>query len=190
MANILILDGHPDPGPAFCHALAEAYVEGARSAGHETRLTRLADAQFPVLRSAAAFNTAPTEPDLLRAREDIAWAGHLVLVFPLWLGAAPALLKAFLEQTARGGFMMVMGPRGAIGRLKGKSARLIVTMGMPALIYRLAFGAHGVASLSKSVFGFAGASPIRSTLIGMVEAKAAVQKRRIDRIRALGAKAA
>jgi len=45
--NILILNGHPDPASTgLCHALANAYEEGARSAGHvvrdhEDRLCRL-----------------------------------------------------------------------------------------------------------------------------------------------------
>ncbi len=36
--NILILNGHPDPNSkGLCHALAEAYAEGAREAGLEVR---------------------------------------------------------------------------------------------------------------------------------------------------------
>ena len=36
--NILILNGHPDPtSTGLCHALANAYEEGARSAGHVVR---------------------------------------------------------------------------------------------------------------------------------------------------------
>lgn len=50
---------------------------------------------------------------------------------PLWLGDVPALLKAFLEQIARPRFALAQGtmPKPLV---KGRSARLIVTMGMPA----------------------------------------------------------
>ncbi|HET8696394.1 MAG TPA: NAD(P)H-dependent oxidoreductase [Gammaproteobacteria bacterium] len=34
----------------------------------------------------------------------IAWADHLVMVYPLWLGEMPALLKGFFEQVLRPGF--------------------------------------------------------------------------------------
>ena len=49
----------------------------------------------------------------------------------------PALLKAFLEQVMRPGVALENRkhgfPRGLLAR---RSARLVVTMGMPALIYR------------------------------------------------------
>jgi putative NADPH-quinone reductase len=36
--RILILQGHPEPSARhLCHALAEAYAEGAQGAGHEIR---------------------------------------------------------------------------------------------------------------------------------------------------------
>ncbi|MBL8551592.1 MAG: NAD(P)H-dependent oxidoreductase [Hyphomonadaceae bacterium] len=187
MHKVLVIDGHPDRGPALCHALADAYVEGAREGGRQTRLIRLAEASFPVLRSAAAFAAAPNEPDIVKAREDVMWADHLVFVFPLWLGSAPAYVRAFLEQIARGGFVADIGPRGWRPGLKGKSARLIVTMGMPALAYRLMFGAHGVKSLEASVLGFAGVRPVRASLLGMIEGAPEMQRRRIARVRALGA---
>ena len=53
--------------------------------------------------------------------------------------------------------------------LTGKSARIVVTMGMPAIIYRWYFGAHGLKSLKRNVLAFAGISPVKETLIGMVD---------------------
>jgi putative NADPH-quinone reductase len=53
--------------------------------------------------------------------------------------------------------------------LKGKSARIVVTMGMPALIYRWYFGAHSVKSLERNILAFVGISPIRTSIIGMIE---------------------
>ena len=35
--------------------------------------------------------------------EAIVWSEHIVLVFPLWLGTMPAMLKGFLEQVLRPG---------------------------------------------------------------------------------------
>jgi putative NADPH-quinone reductase len=54
-------------------------------------------------------------------------------------------------------------------RLKGKSARIVVTMGMPALAYRWMFGAHSLKSLERNILGFVGIGPIKETLVGMVE---------------------
>jgi putative NADPH-quinone reductase len=94
-----------------------------------------------------------------------------VLFFPLWLGDMPALLKGFLEQVARPGFAFKYNEgRTAFTEkgLKGRSARIVVTMGMPALVYRWYFRAHSVKSLERNILGFVGIAPVSETLIGMV----------------------
>ena len=94
-----------------------------------------------------------------------------MLFFPLWLGDMPALLKGFLEQIARPGFAFKASngnPFGAKG-LTGRSARVVVTMGMPALVYRYYFRAHSVRSLERNILGFVGIAPVHETLIGMVD---------------------
>jgi putative NADPH-quinone reductase len=187
-ARILIIDGHPDKDRArFCHALADAYVAGAREGGHETRLIVLADADFPLLRTASEFDQPPEAAAILSARDDIVWASHIVFVFPLWIGSAPALLRAFLEQTARGAFFAGTEGRGIQQRLKGRTARLIVTMGMPAFVYSLVFGAHGLKSIAKSALGFAGIGPTKMTLLGAAgEQGTALAQRRLRHVRSLG----
>lgn len=186
--RILIIDGHPDPARSrFSHALAEAYVEGARSTGKDTRLISVAEAEFPLLRTAADFASPPDTPSIVRAREDILWADHIVIIFPLWLGGAPALLRGFLEQVARGSFVADISTRGLQQKLKGKSARLIVTMGMPAPVYRFWFHEHGVRNIMQGVLGLGGIAPVRRTLFGMMEgASERLQRRRLDEVRELG----
>jgi hypothetical protein len=49
------------------------------------------------------------------------------------------------------------------------SARILVTMSMPALAYRCYFGAHSLRSLECNVLGFSGVKPIRESLFGMIE---------------------
>lgn len=165
--RLLIIDGHPDPDRArLTHALAHAYVEGAHEAGLLTRMITLADIEFSVLRTPADFDQAPQTPSILSARADVEWATHIVIIFPIWLGSAPAYLRAFLEQVARADFLATVSARGWSMKLKGKSARLIATMGMPAIMYRLMFGAFGVRSIARSVLGFAGVGPVRITLFG------------------------
>jgi len=186
--RILVIDGHPDRDRArFCHALANAYLEGARATGKQTRLITLAEADFPLLRTAKDFATPADAPAITRAQEDFLWADHIVIIFPLWLSSAPALLRAFFEQIARASFVAETDGRGIKSKLKGRSARLIVTMGMPAPIYQLVFGARGVKSIMEGVLGFAGIGPIRLTLFGAIEAVGeAVQKRRLARVNTLG----
>lgn len=169
MSRILVLQGHPDPQARhFLHALADAYVDGARAGGHEVRVLELATLDIPLLRSQREWEHDPVPAGLAPAQADIAWAEHLVFLFPLWLGDMPALLKAFLEQVARPGFAFGAGARNPFTAkgLKGRSARVIVTMGMPAFVYRWWFAAHSVRSLRRNVLQFVGIAPVRTTLIG------------------------
>lgn len=186
--KILVIDGHPDPARArLCHALADAYIEGAMEAGKETRLITIAETPLDVLRTAADFAQPTASASIKSAQADLLWADHVVLVFPLWLGGAPALLRMFLEQVACGAFFAETTGAGIRSKLKGKSARLIVTMGMPAFVYRLMFHAHGVRNIMHGVLGFAGYAPVRATLFGAVESVGRDEhKRRLARARDLG----
>jgi putative NADPH-quinone reductase len=172
MKKILIINGHPDGSPErFCAALADAYADGASAAGHEVRRVRLADLKFPLIDSRAAFETGATPDDIRRVQDDILWCEHLVIVHPLWLGGQPALLKGLLEQVFRYGFALAKPgtAKGIGGLLGGRSARMIVTMGMPSPVYRLVFGAFGVRAVERGILAISGIRPIRRTLVGGVE---------------------
>ncbi len=69
-------------------------------------------------------------------------------------------------------------PDNAEGLLAGRSAQLIVTMGMPALIYKSYFRAHGVRGLDRSTLGFAGMAPVHETLLGNRAAMRAISRSR------------
>jgi putative NADPH-quinone reductase len=185
--RIAIIQGHPDPGGNhFGTALAEAYASGAIAAGHNVRRIDVATLVFPLLRTKEDWEKGAPPASIRRAQEDIAWAEHLVLLYPLWLGDVPALLKAFLEQTLRPGFAMTMEGKTWKKLLKGKSARIVVTMGMPAFIYRWYFRAHSLKNLKRNILGFCGIGPTRSSLIGMIEGDDGKRRRWIDTMRALG----
>jgi len=191
MARIVVVQGHPDPaGGHLGHALADAYAAGAAAAGHAVERVEVARLEFPWLKTKHDFEHGVVPPALAPVQSAIAAADHLVFFYPLWLGTVPALFKAFLEQTIRPGFAFDYQPGGQFPRrrLSGKSARIVVTMGMPALAYRWYFGAHGLKNLKRNVLGFAGIGPIRSTLIGMVEAASDAKRGRwFDTMRRLGA---
>ncbi|GGE47128.1 NAD(P)H-dependent oxidoreductase [Actibacterium pelagium] len=178
--NILILQGHPDTsGPHFCHAVAEAYAEGATEAGHQVREIRIAETPVTPLRSKEEFESGDTPDYVDDAQSAIQWADHIVVVFPLWLGGMPAVVKAWFEQVFRYGFAMDVTDKGWVRKLKGKSARLVVTMGMPAMFYRWYFGQHGTKVLQRSVMGFSGVKPIRQSLIGRVDPMSEARAKKI-----------
>lgn len=187
--RILIIDGHPDPEPQrLCHGLANAYASGAVDAGHEVRRLELHSLDFPLLRSEADFETGKAPPPIARAQADINWAEHIVIVYPLWLGTMPALLKAFFEQAIRPDFAFERATSGwPKKRLQGRTARIVVTMGMPVMIYRWIYLSHSLRSLERNILKFAGISPVRETLFGMIkEANEQTRNRWIDQMATLG----
>lgn len=187
--RVAIIQGHPDPaGGHLCHALADAYAEGATAAGHEVTRIELARLDFPLLCTQEDFEAGALPEALAPARDAIVSARHVVIVFPLWLGTMPALLKAFLEQVMRPGVAFEYRRQGFPRQLlSGRSARLVVTMGMPTLVYRWYFRAHGVRGLERSVLRFAGMKPVRESLFGMVAAvDEATRRRWLDRMRDYG----
>jgi putative NADPH-quinone reductase len=189
--RIVVVQGHPDTTDRhLCHALADAYAEGARQGGHEVRHVAVAELDFPLLRSARAWQGTDVIPDIEEAQKHIAWADHLVILYPLWLGTMPAILKAFMEQLFRPGFAFSREESsGAMGRklLTGKSARVIVTMGMPAFFYRWFFRAHSLKSLERNILKFVGIRPVRTTLFGLVEGVSAARREQwLKRVRVLG----
>ena len=172
--RILIVVGHPDPSPdRLCRGLANAYGEGAEKAGHAVRRVDLAALDFPMLRTMQEFEHGTVPDELKDAAEAIVWAEHIVFVFPLWLGTMPALLKAFLEQVMRPGTAFAYPDKGGgftKTLLRGRSARVVVTMGMPAWLYRWYFFAHSLKSLERNILAFVGIGPIKETLIGGIAA--------------------
>lgn len=169
--RILVINGHPDTRPErFCSSIAATYANSATRAGHEVRRIDVGALSFSFLVRFEDFQVAPGIADISQAQEDIRWAEHLVFIHPLWLGAAPAMLKAFLEQVACGGFGFDSGTAGNPARsLVGKSARIIVTMGMPALAYRTVFGGLGIRAFARGILRLSGVWPVRKTYFGAVE---------------------
>ncbi|HKS54848.1 MAG TPA: NAD(P)H-dependent oxidoreductase [Steroidobacteraceae bacterium] len=169
MKNILILDGHPDPSEArLVHALANAYRQGAEQAQHAVQVVRLADLTFPLLRSQADYEKEEPVAAVREVQHLMQWATHVVIFYPLWLGSMPAMLKGLLEQMMRPGFAFSARKLGRwpVKYMSFKSARIVVTMGMPAFLYRWYFRAHSLRSLQRNILRFVGFRRIRSTIIG------------------------
>ncbi len=174
--HIAIVLGHPDSvARHFGHALADAYASGAREAGHEVEFIEVATLDFPFLHSRRDLES-DVIPDVIRtAQSIISRSDHLLLIYPVWNGGTPAMLRAFLEQTFRPHFMFPdTKPGESLGfvsalkqrkALAGKSARIVATMAMPAWVYRWYFHPHP----EKNTLRLSGMRPIKETLIGLVE---------------------
>lgn len=108
---------------------------------------------------------------IIQQQQLLTWSEHVVIIYPLWLGAMPAMLKAYFEQLLRPGFAFAAAKGKGFPQklLKGRSARIFVTMGMPSLFYKLVYRAHSLKSLERNILGAVGFKPVRATVIGNIE---------------------
>lgn len=167
--RILVVQGHPDRHRGhLCHALVQAYVDGANGAGHSVALLEPARLNFPLLSSRDEWEHGTLPPQLGAVQDAIRDAEHLVSIYPLWLGDMPAILKGFLEQVARQGLFVSLddGRAKAARPLQGRSARVVISTGASASVYRWLSGAHGLNLMRRTILGMAGARPVRSTVVG------------------------
>ncbi|GGY56156.1 NAD(P)H-dependent oxidoreductase [Parvularcula lutaonensis] len=191
--RITLLLGHPSRNRSYCRALAERYRDAAVKAGHGISFFDGASLDVPFLHNTEEFESGEPPESVRPLQAAISEGEHFVIVFPMWMGTLPAYTKALIEQTFRPGFALDMSDPTSFPKqlMKGKSARIIMTMGMPAAAYRFIFRAHGLKNLERSLLGLCGFKPIRSTLIGRVEAGGSEYRERwLRRIDKLGAKAA
>jgi len=191
--RIAIIQGHPDVAVRhFGHALADEYAKGAQDGGHDVKRIDVAALDFPLLRTKEDFEKGQPPDAIKQAQDVLKWADHLVIIYPLWLGSMPAILKGFLEQVLRPGFAFQYRPSGGMAKklLAGKSARIVITMGMPAFLYRWFFFAHSLRSLKRNTFWLCGIGPVRSTIIGSIEGLTERQRADwLDEMRGLGERA-
>jgi putative NADPH-quinone reductase len=175
--HIAIVQGHPDPGARhFGHALADAYAIGAREAGRHVEVIEVATLDFPFLHSRNDLESEEIPEVIRTAQSIIGHCDHLLLIYPVWNGGTPAILRAFLEQTFRPHFMFPdtkpgesLGFVSALKQRKavaGKSARIVATMAMPAWVYRWYFHPHP----ERNTLRLSGMNPVNESLIGLVEA--------------------
>ncbi len=189
MARIAIVVGHARIG-TFCEALGHSYKLGAEEGGHSAELFVTSRMAFDPILHEGFERVQPLEPDLAAAHSALLSADHIVLIFPLWLGTLPAILKGFLERVLQPDLVEPSKTGKFVKVLKGKSARVIVTMGMPGFVYRWWFGAHALKMLKRNILGFMGVSPVRSTIHGFVEGVGADDRKAwLDEAHALGRRA-
>lgn len=175
MRCLLIL-AHPRRD-SLCGGLFDAYTDGARQAGAECRQLILSELHFDPDVHATSPELQPLEPDLVRAQRDIAWAEHLVFIYPTWWGTFPALLKGFLDRVMTPGFAFHHVSNGNWDKLlAGRTADLITTMDTPPLVYRLVYRAPGNQALARATLGYCGLHTARIDTFGPVITSSAEQR--------------
>ena len=190
MKKVLIIQGHPDR-ESYCRALSMAYKVGALNAGSEVQEIIVSDLKFNPNLEFGYRKRTELEPDLLEAQEKIKWAEHLVIIYPLWWGGMPALLKGFFDRTFLPGFAFQKRENSVWWDkyLMGKSARIITTMDQPAWYHWLIYGEPAHKALKKMILEFCGIKPVKTTSIGPIRfSKDEFRKKYLEKVKALGIK--
>ncbi|MGI9551235.1 MAG: NAD(P)H-dependent oxidoreductase [Aurantibacter sp.] len=165
--KIVLINGHPDK-ESFNFALAEAYIKGAKKSNAELQIINVRDLRFDPNLQFGYRQRTELEPDLLESWKKIKWADHLVLIYPVWWGSVPALMKGFFDRLFLPGFAF-QKKEGSLWWDKfliQKSARIICTMDQPPWYYRLINGRPSHYAMKKLTLNFVGIKPVKITSIG------------------------
>jgi putative NADPH-quinone reductase len=167
--DILVLNGHPR-ATSLCGALADAYAEGARSAGVAVRRLDVAALTFDPDLTDGYVRDRPLEADLARVQEALRAARHVVVVTPTWWGTVPARLKGLLDRVLLPGFAFRYQAGSALPArlLAGRTGAVIVTMDSPVWYYRWITGDPITKTLVRATLDFVGIRVLRVTRLGPV----------------------
>lgn len=142
MPCTLILHAHPEP-LSFTAAWAEASARGAAAAGHTVLRSDLHAQGFDPVEGPGHYAAPPVPFDALKAQEqadpppgDVAGeiaklraADLIVLHFPIWWFAPPAMVKGWTERVLMHGHLHTTRDRFDRGRMAGKRVLFCVTNG-------------------------------------------------------------
>lgn len=141
--NILLIYAHPSD-KSFNHATKEAFIKGAKKAGHTVDLIDLYKDKFnPVLMDTNP--RAELSKDVLLYQERIMKADWLAFIYPTFWYRTPAILAGWLDRVFTSYFAYKYVPtifgsfKRPIGLLPVKKAVVIESYGGPGWYYRYLF---------------------------------------------------
>ncbi|HRH24123.1 MAG TPA: NAD(P)H-dependent oxidoreductase [Candidatus Paceibacterota bacterium] len=173
--KIYLFLGHPNTDATLASGIADAYEAAAKAAGHEVRRADIGKLQFDPILHKGYRAIQELEPDLKKVQEDITWADHFVLIYPLWWSSVPALLKGMIDRMwlPRFAFSFIKAPDGKSTMgwhrlLKGRTARVIILLKNFPIIERFLYGNY-TSDIVNAVLRFSGFK-VRLTEVGNSEA--------------------
>ncbi len=187
--KILLLLGHPN-NASLCASLAKEYAAGAEQGGAEVRVHRIGDMDFDPTLHLSYQEKQTLEPDLMRFQADLVWAEHVVMLFPMWWGGMPAVLKGLIDRTFLPGFAFKFNEGSSFQAklLAGRSVRVILTMDSPNFWYNWVLGRPLTKALKRQILGFCGLKPMKFTILGNVRGSTPEKRKAwLAMVRKLGA---
>lgn len=160
--KVVIISGHPNID-SLSSRVAAKYREGAEARGAEVREIIVKDLKFDPILFLGYKRKEKLEDDIISSQELIAWADHLVFIYPNWWGTYPALFKGFIDKVLWPGFAFRYreDSSGVDELLRGKSARVIVTMDTSLWYYNFIQGRPGHRAIKGATLSFCGIKPVK-----------------------------
>jgi putative NADPH-quinone reductase len=152
-------------------------------------LVNLIDLKFNPILAYGYRKVSELEPDLLNVQKDILEANHIVLVYPNWWGTYPALLKGFIDRIFLPNFAFKYLKNSPLPAklLKGKTARILVTMDTPKWYYWLINRSPGHNSMKKGILEFSGISPVKITSFAIIKSSTELKRKKwLNEVEQLG----
>ncbi len=168
----LVVYSHLNP-KSFTKAIVDEVEAAATERGDEIKIIDLYGENFnPVLAFPDIqhqFMGKEAPADVIKYQDMVTWADHMTIVYPLWWGHMPAMLKGFFDRVFSNGFAYAYGEDGVPkGLLGGKTAHLFVNTGNPSDYYEQS-GMHKALNrvVDEGIFGFS-AMESKTTFFGSV----------------------
>jgi putative NADPH-quinone reductase len=169
--NILVVLGHPNPN-SYCAQLAETYSEAAKKSGDSVTLLKIGELNFDynLNHGYSKDKKQELEPDIIKSQMLIQNADHLVFVYPSWWASMPAMLKAWIDRVFLTGFAFSYQKHSPFPKqlLKGKTARILITMDAPTWYYKWFNRSPGVQLLKHGTLEFCGIKPVKVTYFDQI----------------------
>ncbi|MGH1540089.1 MAG: NAD(P)H-dependent oxidoreductase [Arenicella sp.] len=166
--RVLILAANPKKD-SYVSALAEAYANSSEK-NNDVQMLKISDMDFDLNLSGGYDEESSMEDSLKSFQASLEWCEHLVIFTPIWWGTIPAKLKGLIDRTFLPGFAFQYEKGKSIPKklLKGRTARIVMTMDAPPWYYSLIQGAPAIKQLKAPTLEFVGFSPVKSKMIGPI----------------------
>jgi len=168
-SRVLVLDGHPD-ATSLCAGLAVAAAEAALARGAEVKLLHLSAMVFDPNLAGGYKTRQEMEPDLVAFLDSLRWCDTLMLVHPMWWGAAPAKLKGLIDRVFLPGIAFAYEGDGHFPKklFEGRTARVLITMDTPGWYLWLGYRNGWLNVLRRQILDFVGLKVTHMKTVGPV----------------------
>lgn len=130
--KIALILAHPSPA-SYGAALASHSLDALREAGAEIVVRDLYAMDFDPRLTARELAGGGQQPqaDVVAERDLLKGVDALLLIYPFWFNAPPAILKGYVDRVLSAGFGYQPTPHGADPLLVGKTLMSVTTSGAP-----------------------------------------------------------